>query len=174
LYKPPPGTEDNLGAGNALVPIEIDAAGKAELTVEERQPTEENTDWLSPLADEAVKAYIADARADKTSASALTNAWSERNALKEVVDARNELTKTQAELEKSARETRLSLEAIEKNKQAGDLRAKLTARLGDVTSKLDQITKKLVEVNMRASELEVRFRDGIRELRITAPLPPKD
>jgi hypothetical protein len=66
------------------------------------------------------------------------------------------------------------LEAIEKNKQAGDLRAKLTARLGEVTAKLDALTKKLVEVNMRASELEVRFRDGIREIRLSAPLPPKD
>ena len=37
-----------------------------------------------------------------------------------------------------------------------------------------QITKKLVELNMRASELEVRFRDAIRELKLTAPLPPKD
>ncbi len=174
LFKPPPGTEDNLGAGNALVPIQIDPAGKAELTVEERQPTEESTDWLSPLADDAVKAYLADARADKATATALSNAWTQRAALKDIVDQRNELTQNQAELEKSARETRLSLEAIEKNKQAADLRAKLTARLGDVTTKLDQITKKLVEVNMRASELEVRFRDAIRELRVTAPLPPKD
>ncbi len=174
LYKPPAGTEDNLGAGNALVPIQIQAAGKAELTVEERQPTEQTTDWLSPLADEAVRAYLADARADHAIVAALTAAWAQRNALKHVVDTRDELTRTQAELEKSARETRLSLEAIEKNKQAGDLRAKLTARLGDVTSKLDGITKKLVEVNMHASELEVRFRDGIREIRMTAPLPPKD
>jgi hypothetical protein len=174
LYKPPAGTEDNLGAGNALIPIQIQAAGKAELTVEERQPTQERSDWLSPLADDAVKAYLADARADHAIAAALTSAWAQRNALKQVVDTRNELTRTQAELEKSARETRLSLEAIEKNKQAGDLRAKLTARLGDVTSKLDGITKKLVEVNMRASELEVRFRDGIREIRLSTPLPPKD
>jgi hypothetical protein len=174
LYKPPAGTEDNLGAGNALVPIQIPAAGKAELTVEERQPTEESSDWLSPLADEAVRAYLADTRADHAIAAALTSAWAQRNALKAVVDTRDELTRTQAELEKSARETRLSLEAIEKNKQAADLRAKLTARLGDVTGKLDQITKKLVEVNMRASELEVRFRDGIREIRLTTPLPPKD
>jgi hypothetical protein len=174
LYKPPAGTEDNLGAGNALVPIQIPAAGKAELTVEERQPTEESSDWLSPLADEAVRAYLADTRADHAIAAALTSAWAQRNALKEVVDTRDELTRTQAELEKSARETRLSLEAIEKNKQAADLRAKLTARLGDVTGKLDQITKKLVEVNMRASELEVRFRDAIREIRLTTPLPPKD
>jgi len=66
------------------------------------------------------------------------------------------------------------LQAIEKNKQAGDLRAKLTARLGEVTSRLDQLSKKLVELNMRASELDVRFRDAIRELRLTVPLPPKD
>jgi hypothetical protein len=174
LYKPPTGTEDNLGTGNALVPIMVQAAARAELTVEERQPTQERTDWLSPVADEAIKAYLADPRADRALVSALSSAWAGRDALKKASDERNALTQSQAELEKSARETRLSLEAIEKNKQAGDLRAKLTARLADVTGRLDQITKKLVELNMRASELEVRFRDAIRELKLTAPLPPKD
>jgi len=174
LYKPPAGTEDNLGAGNALVPIVVQAAARAELTVEERQPTQVSTDWLSPIADEAVKAYLADPRADHALVVALSSAWAGRDALKKASDERNALTQSQAELEKSARETRLSLEAIEKNKQAGDLRAKLTARLADVTSRLDQITKKLVELNMRASELEVRFRDAIRELKLTTPLPPKD
>jgi len=174
LYKPPAGTADNLGAGNALVPIVVQAAARAELTVEERQPTQESTDWLSPIADEAVKAYLADPRADHALVVALSSAWAGRDALKKASDERNALTQSQAELEKSARETRLSLEAIEKNKQAGDLRAKLTARLADVTSRLDQITKKLVELNMRASELEVRFRDAIRELKLTTPLPPKD
>jgi hypothetical protein len=174
LYKPPAGTEDNLGAGNALVPIVVQAAARAELTVEERQPTQERTDWLSPVADDAVKAYLADARADRALVAALGSAWTQRDALKKANDERNALTQSQAELEKSARETRLSLEAIEKNKQAGDLRAKLTARLADVTNRLDQITKKLVELNMRASELEVRFRDAIREIRLTTPLPPKD
>ena len=174
LYKPPAGTEDNLGGGNALVPIVVQAAARAELTVEERQPTQERTDWLSPVADDAVKAYLADARADHALVLALSSAWAQREALKKASDEQNALTQSQTELEKSARETRLSLEAIEKNKQAGDLRAKLTARLGDVTTRLDQITKKLVELNMRASELEVRFRDAIREIKLTVPLPPKD
>ena len=174
LYKPPAGTEDNLGAGNALVPITVQAAARAELTVEERQPAQESTDWLSPIADEAVKAYLADPRADHAVVVSLSSAWAQRDALKKATDERNSLVQSQAELEKSARETRLSLEAIEKNKQASDLRAKLTARLADVTGRLDQITKKLVELNMRASELEVRFRDAIRELKLTAPLPPRD
>jgi len=174
LFKPPAGTEDNLGAGNALVPIVIQAAARAELTVEERQPLQQRTDWLSPVADEAVKAYLADARADRGLVAALSQAWAGRDALKKASDERSSLTQSQAELEKSARETRLSMEAIEKNKQAGDLRAKLTARLADVTNRLDQISKKLVELNMRASELEVRFRDAIREIKLTAPLPARD
>lgn len=174
LYKPPAGTEDNLGTGSALVPISVAAAGKAELTVEERQPTQERVDWLSALAEEAVRGYLADSRADRAFSVALTTAWAQRDSLKKVNDERDALVGSQGELEKSARETRLSLEAIEKNKQATDLRQKLTQRLGEVTSKLDQITKKLVELNLRASELEVRFRDSIRELRLTTPLPPKD
>ncbi|MEO7036022.1 MAG: hypothetical protein ABI548_18950 [Polyangiaceae bacterium] len=174
LYKPPAGTEDNLGAGNALVPIVVQAAGRAELTVEERQPSQQNTDWLSPLAEQAVRGYLADPRADHGIVASLTSAWAQRDGLKKAEDERAELTRSQAELEKSARETRLSLEAIEKNKQAADLRAKLTQRLGEVTTKLDQLSKKLVELNMRASELEVRFRDAIREIRLTTPLPPKD
>ena len=174
LYKPPAGTEDNLGSGTALVPIVVQAAARGELTVEERMPAREQTDWLSPVADEAVKGYLADPRADPALVAALTSAWAGRDALKKVRDEQYALTNSQRELEKSARETRLSLDAIEKNRQAADLRAKLTARLADVTGRLDQITKKLVELNMRASELEVRFRDAIRELKLTAPLPPKD
>jgi hypothetical protein len=174
LFKPPAGTEDNLGTGNALVPISVQAGARAELTVEERQPTQENTNWIAPVADEAVRAYLADPRADKAVAAALSAAWAQRDALKKASDERDSLIQSQSELEKSARETRLSLEAIEKNKQAGDLRAKLTARLGDVTTRLDGITKKLVELNLRTSELEVRFRDAIRELHLTAPLPPRD
>ncbi len=95
--------------------------GRAELTVEERQPTEERTDWLSPIADDAVKAYLADPRADHGLVVALSSAWGGRDALKKAGDERNSLTQSQAELEKSARETRLSLEAIEKNKQASRL-----------------------------------------------------
>lgn len=174
LFKPPSGTEDNLGTGSALVPVVVGASGRAELTVEERQPVQEPTDWLSPVADDAVKAYLADQRAEPGLVKELRVAWTQRDSLQKANDERNRLVQSQAELEKSARETRLSLEAIEKNKQAYDLRAKLTTRLGEVTGRLEQITKHLVELNLRASELEVRFRDAVRELRLTRPLPPTD
>jgi chromosome segregation ATPase len=148
----------------------VQAAARAELTVEERQPTQERTDWLSPIADEAIKSYLADPRADRALVAALGNAWAGRDALKKASDERNALTQSQAELEKSSRETRLSLEAIEKNNQAADLRAKLTRRLAEVTTRLDQITKKLIEVRLALGEAQVRFKEAIREVKLPGPL----
>jgi hypothetical protein len=174
LYKPPPGTEDNTGTGSALVPVTLQPYGRVELTVEERQSFTEAADWLSPLADEAVKAYINDPRADRHLASQLAAAWKVRETLKKAVDEQNALETEQNELERDAAETRSSLKAIEKNRQAADLRAKLTHRLGEVTSRLERITKRKIEVGMTVNEAEVRFRDAIHGLSLSTPLPPKN
>jgi hypothetical protein len=174
LFKPPVGTEDDLATATALVPIPLKAHGRAELVVDERQATQQGLDWLQPLADEAVKAYLADPRADRGVAQKLSEAWALRAVLKKASDGVAALETEQQELEKSSRETRLSLEAIEKNKQAADLRAKLTKRLADVTGRLDQITKQLVELRLNLGEAQVRFREAIREVKLPGPLPPKD
>jgi chromosome segregation ATPase len=131
-------------------------------------------DWLHPLADEAVKGYLADPRADRGVAQKLSEAWSLREALKKATDQVSALETEQRELEKSSRETRLSLEAIEKNNQAADLRLKLTKRLAEVTSRLEQITKKLVELRLTLGEAQVRFREAVREIKLPGPLPPRD
>lgn len=174
LYKPPAGTEDNLGAGHALVPIQVRPHARAELVVDERYPSQQSVDWLSPLAEEAVKAYVSDPRADRVAAQKLADAFKLRDTLKRAVDEQNALFAEQGELEKATRETRLSLEAIEKNAQAADLRAKLTRRLGEFTTRLEQITKRLIELKMAVNEHQVRFRDAIREVKVLAPLPPRD
>jgi hypothetical protein len=174
LFKPPPGTEDDLATATALVPIPLKPHGRFELVVDERQAAHQNMDWLSPLAEEAVKAYVSDPRADRALVQKLNDAWLLREAWKKADSAVDALETEQAELEKSSRETRLSLEAIEKNNQAADLRAKLTRRLGEVTTRLDQITKKLVEVRLGLGEAQVRFKEAIRDLKLLSPLPPKD
>jgi hypothetical protein len=174
LFKPPAGTEDDVATATALVPIPLKPHGRAELVVDERQATQQGLDWLQPLADEAVKAYLSDTRADRGVAQKLSEAWALREVLKKASDGVSALETEQQELEKSSRETRLSLEAIEKNNQAADLRAKLTKRLAEVTSRLDQITKKLVELRLSLGEAQVRFREAIREVKLLAPLPPRD
>jgi hypothetical protein len=174
LYKPPAGTEDDLATSTALVPIPLKPRGRAELVVDERQAVQQNLDWLSPLADEAVKAYLADARADRGVAQKLNEAWKLREVLKKASEQELALETEQRELEKSSRETRLSLEAIEKNAQAADLRVKLTKRLAEVTTRLDQITKRLIEVRLSLGEAQVRFKEAIREIKLPSPLPPRE
>jgi hypothetical protein len=173
LHGPPPGTEDNTGTGIALVPADVRARGKTELTVDERLAVQQRVDWLSPLAEEAVKAYLADPRADKTLSARLSDAWAIREKLRHANDEEGKLGGEQSELEKASRETRLSLEAIEKNNQAADLRAKLTKRLGELQSRMDQITKRMVEVRLAVQEQQVRLRDAIRDLKLLAPLPAR-
>jgi hypothetical protein len=174
LFKPPVGTEDDIAASMALVPIPLKPRGRAELVVDERLAGQHSMDWLHPLADEAVKGYLADPRADKGVAQKLTEAWVLREVVKKAKDQESALETEQRELEKSTRETRLSLEAIEKNTQAADLRLKLTRRLAEGTTRLDQITKKLVELRLTLGEAQVRFREAIREIKLPGPLPARD
>jgi hypothetical protein len=174
LYRPPPGTEDNTGAGNALVPLEVKPHGRAELTVDERQGGQQPIDWLHPLADEAVQGYMKDPRHLPDVAKKLADAWQFREVLRRSTDEQQKLIAEQQELEKNARETRLSLQAIEKNAQAADLRGKLTRRLTEVTTRLDQITKRLIEIKLQINEQEVRFRDAVRDIKLAQGLPPKD
>lgn len=172
LYKPPAGTEDNVGTGYALIPVDIRAFGKSELTVDERRAAQQPVSWLSNLADDAVKAYLADPRANAKVQKQLQDVWVLRTNWKKAVDEQKKLVDEQGELEKAARETRLSLQAIEKNNQAADLRVKLTKRLNEVTTRLNEITKALIEVKMAINEQEVRFRDAVREIKLQQAPPP--
>jgi hypothetical protein len=167
LYQPPPGTEDNVGQGNALVPLNVPGFGKAELIVEERQPLRQGIDWMDQVAADAIAEYLKDPAADQKAVSQLRDALASRAQVEKLRDRQEKLLIEQQELEKATRETRLSLEAIEKNTRAADLRAKLTDRLNQTTGRLDQITKELIELRMSLSEQEVRFRDIVRTIRVT-------
>ena len=174
LYNPPPGTEDNTGQGHALVPMQVRAHARAELTVDERRGFSRQVDWLSQLADEAVKAYLADSRANQRIVQKLRDAWEIRARWKRHVDERNRLVDEEAEISKATRETRLSLKAIEKNRQAADLRLRLTRRLTRLTKRQEEITKRMIEVQMSINEQHERFRDAVRDLKLLTVPPPRD
>ena len=117
----PAGTEDNVGTGTALVPAEVGARTTSELVLDERQQMTRSLDWLSPLADDAVKDYAADRRADPVIVAQLKAAWPVRRALVDAQAERQSLTGTDADLRRSTDETRANLKALEKNTAAGDL-----------------------------------------------------
>jgi hypothetical protein len=164
LAGPPPGTEDNVGTGTALVPFRLNARSTGELTVDERVVTRRFEDWFSPVADNAVKAYLADAKSDKGVVAKLATAWKVRVEVVQKAEARSKLAIEQNNLQVETDETRRNLKAIEKNKAADALRAKLTARLGTVSTRHDELTKQIVEIDAKLSELRVQFKEAIREI----------
>jgi hypothetical protein len=167
----PPGTEDNVGTGSALVPVTVGARATQTLVLDERQETTRNVDWMEPLADDAVRAYLADRRADPTVVAQLKAAWEIRQVLVKSTGERDKLASEEADLRRATEETRQNLKALEKNTAAADLRAKLTTRLGNDSARLDVISKKLIEIDLRLSENRVRFGEAVRAIKVAAPLP---
>ena len=168
LLNPPKDTEDNLGTASALIPFQLAPQTTATLVLDERQGQPQGVDWLSPLAEEAVKGYLTSAGADKASAAALKTAFNLRNDWKKLSDETNRLRTEQQELERSTEETRDNIKAIEKNKAADDLRKTLTARLAKSSSRLDVVIKRLIEVDLQVKEVELRFREAIKDVHIAA------
>ena len=167
----PPGTEDNVGSGSALVPTTIAARATETLVLDERQETTRHLDWIDPLADDAVRAYITDRRADPVIVAQLKAAWDIRQILVKSTGERDKLASEEADLRRATEETRQNLKALEKNTAAADLRAKLTTRLANDSARLDVISKKLIEIDLRLSENRVRFGEAVRAIKLLSPLP---
>jgi Domain of unknown function (DUF4139) len=167
LFSPPTGTEDNVGTGTALVPASIAAHATAELVVDERATDRREADWFSPIADVAIKAYLADRQSDHDVVARLTSAWVVRGEIVAKTAERDKLQQASSALSTSTEETRRNLRAIEKNKTAEPLRQKLTARLADAAAKLDDFNRKVVELDSKLSELTVQFKEAVRDIKVT-------
>jgi Domain of unknown function (DUF4139) len=172
LVAPPKGTEDNVGTGSALVPTTVAPRATGELAVDERAVITRHEDWFSPVADNAVKAFLADARSDRSVAAKLATAWVTRKEILDRQQSRAKLAEMLATLSPGQEETRRNLRAIEKNKSAEGLRAKLTQRLGEMATKVDDLTRQVVEVEAKLAELRVVFKETVRDLDFVAPARP--
>ncbi len=172
LFGAPPGTEDNVGTGTALVPTKVLARATAELMVDERATERRPADWFSTIADGAIKAYIASAKADRSVAQKLTSAWTVRDDLVKKTDEKRKLERESSALTTATEETRRNLRAIEKNRTADALRQKLTARLADAASHLDDLNRRIVELESKLAELAVQFREAVRDIKVTVTTPP--
>ena len=171
LFSPPPGTEDNVGTGAALVPARIAPSATAELVVDERSAVRRVVDWFGPIAESAIKGYLADPKSNQDAVKKLTLVWGARTDIVKLTADRAKLQQESDTLGQSTEETRRNLRAIEKNKTAEALRQKLTARLAEAATKLDDLNRKLVEIDAKLAELGVTFREGIRDIKVVVPSP---
>ncbi len=170
LVQPPPGSEDNVGTGSALLPTTVSPRATGELVVDERATLMRREDWFSTVADSAVKAFLADPRSDRAVTGKLAAAWVTRSSIVEKSQARSKLAQEQSSLGQQQDETRRNLHAIEKNKSAEALRGKLTQRLAEVATRIDELTKQIVELDAKLAELRVQFKETLRDVKFVAPV----
>jgi Domain of unknown function (DUF4139) len=169
LFSPPKDTEDNVGTGTALVPAKVAPHTTGELVVDERATVRRQTDWFSAIADTAFKAFVADPGPHRDVAAKLTAAWTVRDDIVKKQEARSKLQQEQNGLSQSTEETRKNLRAIERNKVADALRVKLTQRLTETSNRLDDVTKQIVDLDSKLSELRVRFKEDVRDVKLWIP-----
>jgi len=173
LHAPPEGTEEQVGKGTALVPAVAPARDTHPLVIEERQPFSTSADWFSNEADAAVKAYLADPRANEGLAAALREAWEIRNR---IVKARESVQRLRTErdiVSRGAGETRAGLDAISRSRTGvAELRARLSSRLIEQEKQLAALNQQLVAQELTINDDTVRFNELVRDLRLEAPLEP--
>ncbi|HEX8795703.1 MAG TPA: DUF4139 domain-containing protein [Polyangiaceae bacterium] len=173
LHDPPPGTDDNVGTGSALVPTEVQAHAKHELVVDERAAWKEYTDWFSPAADNAVKAFLANPKSDQDAVAKLTALWPLRAQIVSKIDERNKIQSELGQLASEANEKRADLRAIEKNttKQAETLRKTLTARIAAIAARQETLTAQNIQIGQDLSEMQIRWREGVRAIHLEEVKP---
>lgn len=171
LYEPPLGTQDKVGEGVALIPVEVAAGSDKTQVVEERRAFLTQADWFSPEADDAVKSFLGDARADAKLVAKLKQAWELRRLIVKAVTDQNSLTGQQRILETAAQQTRANLETLAiKKVEAKDLRAQLADKLAELDKELGNISKRLVELEISLNEQRVRFNELVQSLSLERPL----
>jgi hypothetical protein len=160
LHEPPPGTEETNG--NALVPLQVPARGTAEAVVATRSPFTVLANLQDDQAALAIEQYLREASPPDDVARTLRLALELRQQIQDL--SREHATQIQRrdDLQHNAQETRDNLRAIQRNPQAADLRAQLTARLGRVATELDQITRRVVELDTQIGERRVRLAETVR------------
>lgn len=173
LHDAPKGTDDRVGQGNALVPAEVRARETAEVVIDERRSFQQNVDWMSQWADDAVKAYLADARADKTLAAALRETWALRKELLETREERAKLDSERFIISEAARETRANLDSLKKNEgpRVNELRQQLATRLAELDKRHADLLARVTELNLKENELRIAFDERVRGLKLEKPLP---
>ncbi len=159
LVKPPEGTE--LAPERALVPIEVPAKDARELEVIEQTPVQTDFSFMDQPAADAIAVFLTGPALEAALSDKLKQALALRDELVKLDGQIVALEREQNELANGAEETRQNLKAIEKVKTAGDLRARLVARLKQWDVRLAELTKQLVEARTKKSELEVRLNEAL-------------
>jgi hypothetical protein len=142
LVTPPEGTQEEMTRGTALVPTRVAAHSTEQLVVNEAGSTRRTADWLTDVADQAVRRYLADPKADPDAVQKLSAAWVLRRELVKRTDERYSLQQQSYSLGQQA-------------PKPSDAGAKIAAN-----------THRIAELDAKIAELTSQFQQAVRGIRV--------
>jgi hypothetical protein len=166
----PPGTEDLPDA--YMIPIELPAkAVETKLDVVEQTPARSTLSIWDGRAIILLEGILAGGSLDaaiRTKLAPVVKLRQEIGRIDTEVDGRS---RTRAELDQRAQETRANLEAIRRDPAAGDLRKRLSDRLEQFAKDGDKLGRELVEPQTKRTEKKVALEDLMQNLELVPPKP---
>jgi hypothetical protein len=164
----PDGTEDLPGA--YLVPLAI-PAGKVEgeLTLVEQTPSRTSISIWDGRAIELLEGLLLSSDLAPGARQKLEPVVKLRQEIGRIDTQIDGLKRQQRELDERAEQTRDNLRAVEKDPQAGALRARLAKRLEEFTQEGDGLGRKVVELSSARLEKKIELEDLVQNLEMNAP-----
>jgi hypothetical protein len=168
LANRPAGTED-LPDGY-LIPLEI-AKGKREGTrkiVEQTPSRSQITIWDAPAID-LLERLVVNAQLGEDTKKKLRPIIDKRRAVAKLEEQIASITDQRNKLDQRAAELRRNLQAIAKNPQADEQRAKWTKQLDDFTTDGNKLGAQLAELTAKLLDQRTELENAVDELEITMP-----
>jgi outer membrane protein OmpA-like peptidoglycan-associated protein len=161
----PPGTQDR--GDSYLIPLPLQPSKSSSLTIEERQPRTQTIQILDAGATE-IGLYVEGSRLPDGVAEKLKAAIELRKEMGKIEESLESLRDRLADIAPRADDIRENIKALEKVRNADDLRRRLVASLTQVTTESDAIAKKLGLESESLATARTKLQDALREINLDA------
>jgi hypothetical protein len=145
LVTPPEGTQEELPRGTALVPAQVAPHSTEQLVLSEAGASRRTADWLTDVADQAVRRYLADPKADPDAVQKLSAAWAVRRELIKRSDERYSLQQETYTL------------------------GQQTPQLSDTKTKIAANTHRIAELDAKITDLTAQLQKALLGIRVVSP-----
>ena len=159
----PEGTEET-GEGAALMPLELPGGETTSFEVQEKSPTTVEVELLTPLARQAILAYLSGPAVDAVAGPVLQRAIDVSDRLAQMEEQRGQLEQKRREIQQLMTEIRADLQVLGTNPAAQQLKERLTRNLEEQTNEYQRLTAQIVELNSQAGQMRVELAEAIRAI----------
>jgi hypothetical protein len=167
----PEGTEELPDAW--LVPVKVEAnATDASITLIEQTPTRRNITMWDAEAVTILQTFLEASDLDAAARERIQPIVQARRDIYDIDVRIQNLKAQQRELDQRANETRQNLLAIQKDPAAGNLRARLNAKLEEFTKEGDKLGRTVVELTSQRLEKKIELDERLESFTFEAPAKP--